>query len=239
MNDRDPLHDRYLYLSVIGFAWLGGLLLARLRATLTPAPLKWTLVAANLYVLTLAFASAAQSFIWTDDLSLFRRAIEIAPDNPNSHIDYASILMKRGRCQDAIAEFSSGIALNPSWTNLNIALCYMRMGDTQKAESTFSGILKFDPRNADAYHGIGLTRLAQNDPVTAEARFRTALQLQPAGWAYHLSLGLALKQQGKIEEARKEFEAEVHSNSNSANAQQARDELGRLPLPGPPSAIVK
>jgi tetratricopeptide (TPR) repeat protein len=74
----------------------------------------------------LADALVELDWNWTEAGSEFRRAVELDPNSPFVHFDYARYLAKRARFPEAIAEAQRGLELNP--TSLvgyhMVAYCY-------------------------------------------------------------------------------------------------------------------
>ena len=88
MNEDDFIHDRYLYMSMLGVGLLVGFAYSVIRK-------KWP--AQNLVrplavcvVAIFIFASAIQSQYWANDLRLFSRAVARAPNNEWAQLNYGS-----------------------------------------------------------------------------------------------------------------------------------------------------
>ena len=61
----------------------------------------------------------------------------------------------------------------------------------------------------------------------AEKALRTALLVRPQGKNYHLGLGMVLKQEGRLPEARKEIEAELSEDGQNAQARALLREVSK------------
>jgi tetratricopeptide (TPR) repeat protein len=129
--DRDNfLHDRYLYLTSAGLAILLALALRRLA---TP---RLNSAAVIIIALLLGGLTVAQESIWTDNVSLYRRATEAAPQRGIYRRLLADNLAMRGRCGEAIPVYEQVVASDPAnWTALsNLGQCYLLLGDIEAGE---------------------------------------------------------------------------------------------------------
>ena len=75
-------------------------------------------------------------------------------------------------------------------------------GHLDQASGYFETALAADPRNADAYVGLGRIAQAQNMPGRAIAYFREALAFDPNSRAIVAAQGEAMAQRGAVEKAR-------------------------------------
>jgi tetratricopeptide (TPR) repeat protein len=73
------------------------------------------------------------------------------------------------------------------------------------------------------YLGLASTKLKQYD--TAESALREALKREPKAPGYSFALGMAMKEQGKLQPALESFRAELASNPNDAGTQAQINEL--------------
>jgi tetratricopeptide (TPR) repeat protein len=84
-----------------------------------------------------------------------------------------------------------------------------------------------DPLFPNAYATLGFHLLAVNRDEEAEAAFRKALELDPAGAFRHEALGIALLLQGKADAALQEIEQETNEASRLTGLASAYHALGR------------
>jgi tetratricopeptide (TPR) repeat protein len=209
MNEDDFIHDRYMYMSMLGIALLAGFAYGWCR-NMWPRQKLFRPLAAALG-LALAFASAIQSQYWANDVILFSRAVNRAPQNEWAQLNYASALSARGKYSDAVPHFVRSYELKPGWRAADFAgFAYQQSGDLLQAEQWFSTALKFDPALATAWFGLGQIRLAQHQPEQAILYLRKALQIDPAGEGYHYELGSAFEQLSQNPAAIAEYQAELH-----------------------------
>jgi tetratricopeptide (TPR) repeat protein len=152
-------HDRYSYLSGLGFAVLAGaavvwVMRAGARGVLRPWLEGVVLGAVVLVVAALGAGSWRQSRVWHDSETLWRWAVSVDP--------------------------ACGLCGN----NLGHALVVAHAtsaGHVRLAEGYFRFAISRRPRQPDAYHNLGAALAMQGRYSEAEAALRTYLQLSPPG----------------------------------------------------------
>ncbi len=207
--------DRYMYLPMIGLliavAWEG----ARLR------------LAAPLIVAVCAVLSWRQIPVWSDGLTLFTHALAVTRDNFVAHDNLGVELDRRGRPEEAIAQYRETLRIKPGdrigESNLAQASFekgerLFREGKVEEALSSFAECLRYRPRNAMAHTYSGLIYLQRQQPATAMSQFRTALEIDPALARAHLGMGVALAYAGRDADARRAFEEAVRLEPGNLEA---------------------
>jgi hypothetical protein len=152
-------HDRYSYLSGLGFAVLAGaavcwVMRAGARGVLRPWLKAVVLGAMVLVVATLGAGSWRQSRVWHDSETLWRWAVSVDP-----------------AC--ALCSNNLGQAL--------ILAHPTSLGHVRLAEGYFRFAISQRPRHPEAYHNLGAALAMQGQYAEAEAALRTYLQLSPPG----------------------------------------------------------
>ncbi len=221
-------HDRYLYLSSIGFALLAAMLLGRPR---TQPPMAGRSVAATCAVLALgalyAGADATQSVQWASTTLLYTRAVQIAPNNVHALEPLAQEMLRQGRLDEAIVllERASGLVPTDWSTHFLLAHTCFTRHRFDEAEQHFRRAIEINPNSAAEHYFLGLTLLELDQTAEAEAPLRRAIALLPAGRGFHEALARVLLARGDVAGARAELQAEL---SNEPNNPSARAELERL-----------
>jgi protein O-mannosyl-transferase len=134
MTPEDFVHDRYLYVPLIGLA---------LIAAVCIGPVHWTptrIAVASTLAVILCFGSRVNVRIWRDDLSLFGRAVEVAPDNASAQNNLAETLLEANRPADAYPLIQQLIARYPQFYlgYYNRGRYYQEIGDQRSAERDFA-----------------------------------------------------------------------------------------------------
>jgi tetratricopeptide (TPR) repeat protein len=108
----------------------------------------------------------------------------------------------------------------------------LNRGDTAGAAGAFSRIIQRRPRDADAYHGLGLAASRLGRSNEAAAAITKAIQLDGRRAIYHHDLGTVLQDLGRLEPAVEAFTRAGwldRTNAEShADAAGALERLGRI-----------
>ncbi len=129
----------------------------------------------------------------TKSIQSYQKAIELKPDDPASHNNYALALAKAKKFDDAQAELKKAAELDPPNGGkyyYNLGALLVNAGQNDPASEAFKKAIELTPTYADAYYQYGVTLVGkagigangQVSPVagTAEA-FQKYLELQPNG----------------------------------------------------------
>ncbi len=130
----DIAQDRYLYLPSVGLALMAAVWLSRVEFTLP------VVIAVPALALALWAGTESNLRIWQDDISLFRRAVETAPENPIMKDNLATAYLNQGRPADALPLLRQVVAMLPIYGHgyYNLGRCYHQMGNDAEAERYFS-----------------------------------------------------------------------------------------------------
>ena len=87
--------------------------------------------------------------------------------------------VRKGRFDDAIADFTETIRLSPQDAQLfhDRGLCHALKGDYKKAIADLSEAIRLDPQFAEAHHNRGLAYMGKGEHTKAERDFAKAKQL--------------------------------------------------------------
>jgi tetratricopeptide (TPR) repeat protein len=241
-------HDRYVYLPSAGLCLLMAILAAGWmqsshvlhKDVLHPAVLGGVFVAAAVW---LAYVNLQNSGVWTDDLSLFTHAVEVAPDNIMAREYLANALLRQQRYTDALPLFQEALLRGqPTDEATNqllyvpIAICYIGLGQSDQAEGFLYRAISLDPAAHVPHFYLALIEESRGRWSEAEAHAREALRLRPAATpelsAYHGELGRILENEGNPQAALAEYRAQVREDPASAEARKHLEEIEqRAPVP--------
>lgn len=174
-NGAQAAADRYSYLATLPFALLAGSLAARLpsrsalAALLAAVPL--------LSALTLSYARH-----WRGDVSLWARAVPLAPDAYLPRSNYALALHAAGDKAAAAAQYEAAIRLEPRdvESRVNLAAIKAELGERKAAESLYREALALRPAHAPAHFNLAFLLRAEGRKKEGLAHLREALRLEPA-----------------------------------------------------------
>lgn len=132
---------------------------------------------------------------------------------------YAAALHVAGRLEEAISHYQTAIRLdtdNDTYQS-NLGVIWHNLGQFAQSEQCFKTIVSRKLDAKEALLNLALTLLAQNRNAEAEACLRNMLAQTPCPEAHH-HLGIALKLQGRLEEAKLAVEQALALNRNYADA---------------------
>ena len=202
------VHDRYSYLpsvaSSIGLAYV----LVNFRRDSLPGPR-----AAIVYLLLLAMAAATVSYAryWDDDLKLFQRAVQVAPDNPDAYngLVLAHNLVSDSAGAEQVARLWVQRMPERSVSWYALAMAQADQKNYADARVALEAALRHvETRKSAVVPLLGLAYVDQqlHDEAGAEVCYRKVVEVAPNVAAFHRYLANALTRSGKVEEAKREMD---------------------------------
>lgn len=177
--------ERYLYLPSAGF----GVLLAYLtRGALNRAfdgglrgAARPALIAAVALVVIYSAASVKRSFVWLDELSLWKDTVE---KTPASRYAQYNLGVAYGAAKDherAIAHYREAIRLDPNYVSAyyNLAWTYNATGNEAGAIENYMHVLRLEPNASAAHYNLGLIYMKNKMFDEAIAEFEGAISANP------------------------------------------------------------
>jgi tetratricopeptide (TPR) repeat protein len=158
----------------------------------------------------IALRNLAKVFSWAGKLEDAARMAALAlrelGDDAESLFILGAHALERERMQDAIAQFSRALALDPGYAraHANLAIALARSGASGLALAHYAEAIRLDPRGANAWFNRAGLRLREGDAAGAAADYRRALELDPDDGAARRELAEALRQTGQPPAARLE-----------------------------------
>ena len=221
----DFIHDRYLYLPSIGLAMLAGMALSKLD-TVKIAGKPAGIIAAVAIGIAMIAGTVVQSLPWADDIPLYVHGMKVAPINDLPRNKLAATYVARGMYEQGIRMYAFVLANDPDYWYANYKMGYAQYmtGHYEKAQQYLAKAAALNGM-PDALYYLGLcsTKLKQYD--TAESALKEALKRDPKAPGYAFALGMAMKDQGKLQPALESFRAELIANPNDPGTQAQINEL--------------
>jgi tetratricopeptide (TPR) repeat protein len=216
--------DRYLYLPSFGFCLLVALALGRLCAA--PRLARVALYAVLALTAASGVLAAREAAPWENDFLLFGHAVAVSPRNAMAKTSLASELLLRGENDRALQLLRESYAIDSyAWTtSFNLGYLYFTVGDLPQAEQFFQRAIWLDPHNRNQFLLLGLTQKRSAHFADAAVTLTKTAEIWPEAPLVHLSLGEVLEQQGRYDEARRQYEQEL----NGQGPEAARAALARL-----------
>jgi len=174
-------HDRYLYLPSIGFALLLGLLAQVIAKNSRPSKQRvWTACAGILCILYF-YGTLTQSLYWANDLVLYVRGVQLAPNNLVARTDLGAELMARGRTDLAMDEYRNVLHRDPQYwlARYNLGYAEYATNDCASAAHDLEIAAAEVPTDAESMFYLGHCRFQLGDRRTGIALMRRGIQLDP------------------------------------------------------------
>ena len=140
-------------------------------------------------------------------------------NDPVMMVAYAKALSAGGRFEQALAIVEGAIdPTAPDWNALLVKGAILdQMGKTDEARKTYALGLKIAPNQPSLYANLGLSYAMTNELVLAEATLRKAVSLPGANSQIRQNLALVIGLQGRFDEARALFAAELPPEAVESN----------------------
>ena len=159
----------------------------------------------------------------------FRAAALINPYDPMSHFNLGAYLQESGQLQDAIQQYQFAIHLTSdtgllagAYANQGSAL--RDLGQDGKARESYDEALRLNPKQFNAYLGLGHLLEKQGKPDEAISAYSRSVASRPTDEGY-FSLGRALQAANRNAEAIDAYQAGLKINPDAKEAQKALDTL--------------
>jgi Tfp pilus assembly protein PilF len=145
--------------------------------------------------------------------SELRTAIQAQPDYAEAHYTLGTVLKQQGKLQEAAASLREAIRLQPDFAGAHTTLATIlrQLGDTDGAarERLLGAQISKDKTSLQAATfdtNSGKRLLRAGDLEGAVSQFRAAINVAPDYAPAHFQLAEALRRQGQVAEAQREFQ---------------------------------
>jgi len=164
---QDLAADLRMYLPLLGFAAVAGLLLERVKPrALAPAA-----------VVALALVSIVRTQVWMTEESLWREAVERAPDKVRPKIQLARAL-PAAKALELLSQ-ARDLAPHDPAVAAELGKTLLAEGQPEAALPEFGRALALDPRDARNFNNRGVALAALGQTEAARADFEHALRIDP------------------------------------------------------------
>lgn len=166
----------------------------------------------------------------TDEAYLhFQAAAEINPLDPMSRSNLGAYLQEHGHMAEAIEKYNRVITLTSdpgllAATYANLGAAYRKLGEDEKARTSYDQALQLNPNQYNAYLGLGELLEKQSRLDDAISNYSKAVELRPTDTGF-LLLGRALERTGRRSEALAAYQAALRLSPEMPEAQHAVDAL--------------
>jgi len=192
-------HDRYSYLSGMGFALLvGGAVVAVVGAGARGAVRPWVTATAlgtvGLVVAGLGAGTWRQSRVWHDSETLWRRAVATDPSCMICQNNLGNLLLDQDRLGEAETAFRAAIAARPgsAGPRNNLGAVLLRTGRLDEAAAQFREAARLAPERIGGTLNLGLLQVMQGKYADAIPTLRQVLAQRPDRPDARAALAMAL-----------------------------------------------
>lgn len=149
------------------------------------------------------------------------------PKDVDILINFAKALSAAGRFEQALTIIERAIdPATPSWNALLVKGAILdQQGRNSDARQAYGTALKIAPQQASLHANLGLSYMMTNELDKAEAELRMAAKLPTANSQVRQNLALVVGLQGRFDESRKLFAAELPADQVEANMAYIRSML--------------
>jgi tetratricopeptide (TPR) repeat protein len=125
-------------------------------------------------------------------IDAYKKALELKPDAPEYHNNYALALAKAKKFTEAQAELTKAAQLDPTQAGkyyYNLGAVLVNTGQSEPAGEAFKKALEIDPNYADAHYQYGIYLIGKATvtdgkivaPPGTKEEFQKYLELSPTG----------------------------------------------------------
>ena len=178
------IHDRYLYMSMMGVGLLVATLVMRAwqipRLRLTRRSIA---CASALIITAMCLKTAAQNRQWLNEEGLWAWSAEHAPNSRVVRLALGALAENRRDAEGALREYEAALQINPDIIDAlnNAAFVYARSGRWQEATRKFERIVSLTPDKAIAHFNLSFAYAVLKRYAEAAREQKSALDLDPEG----------------------------------------------------------
>lgn len=211
---RQAMADRYSYLPSLGPFLLAGLastwiwrkvdLLKHWRVVARI----FVLFAAGILIIFLSVLTIRQIGVWKNSIVLWSAVIDREPERaPFAYYNRGVAFRDRGQRDRAVADYSSAIALDPTYFSAyaNRGLVLMETGQLDRAIADFTSAIALNRSLYQAYNNRGLAYKKSGQLDAALRDYDAALSLKPDYADAYINRGSVFSQKGDRDQAMQDY----------------------------------
>jgi Flp pilus assembly protein TadD len=205
-------HDRYSYLSCLGFALLVGAIPALLgracaQGRLQPSLVRCVAAVVAAWIVALGALTWDQVRVWRDTESLWLHAALVEPECSICHNNIGALRVNQGNPQPALMHFAQTVTIRPDREKAygGIGLAMIQLGRNAEAEPNLKRALAKDGADVGLLTNMGTVLIRQSKFEEAIPYLRRALVLDGANLTARVNLGTALAGSGRLDAGLQQF----------------------------------
>ncbi len=152
-------------------------------------------------------------------IAVLEAGMSVHKNDVDIRVAYAKALSAAGRFDQALNVIDSSIdPATPDWNALSVKGAVLdQSGRNQEARVLYQQALLIAPNEASLYANLGLSYAMTNELTAAETQLRRAVQMRGATSQIRQNLALVVGLQGRFDECRQLFAAELPEDQVEAN----------------------
>jgi Flp pilus assembly protein TadD len=224
----EMMAEHFLYLPSVGFFLFVAAIADRVadRPRLAPA-----LYGLGVVVLVLlALRTIWRNADWKDDLTIWSKTVETAPEAARARNNLGAAYLRRGQRARAQEQFEAAIRIKPDLAHVhaNLGKIYLDREDLARAEGELVMALRLKRDEVIPRLWLGAVYVRGGRLAEAEQQFRAALSKPPFDAYAYNNLGSLLARSGRAPEAEAAFREALRRMPDLAEARENLVRLQRL-----------
>jgi predicted TPR repeat methyltransferase len=140
---------------------------------------------------------------YDDAEKLYRRILDVFPDNADATHFLGVLAHHRGRSEEAVELIRRSIALDPGTADRynNLGNVLVECGRAAEAAEAYRNVLALQPGHADAWNNLGAALRSIGEFSESAAAYQKAIDLAPERVDAYNNMGNLLSARGQIKEA--------------------------------------
>ena len=150
---------------------------------------------------------------WGTAADLFRRGLELDPDNPALRHRLGTALFVMGDAEGALAEFERVLRESPNFPAVHYSVGLLQQGEGRHREAIerFESALRYQPNDNEVRVRLAVSLRRAGDPAAALEQYRTVLRMDPDVADARFGAAMALVQLRRYREARDRLDAGIEA----------------------------
>jgi tetratricopeptide (TPR) repeat protein len=195
--------ERYLYMPVMGFSGVIGILVQ--KCTLKK---NFAAICLGIIIITFSVASVHRNGIWRDESTLWHSTVSREPGSTRAHHNLGVVYSSQGFYDYAESEYKKTLEINSrdAESHYNMGNIYEKRGMLDAAIKEYQEALRYNPFHANACNNLGGIYKNKHLFESAVELYKKAIQYNPFNPYYYSNLGLAYHENKLYQEAITEFQ---------------------------------
>jgi tetratricopeptide (TPR) repeat protein len=171
--------------------------------------------------------TAWQLHFWRDNVTLFRRALEVSPNNYVAANCLGKAYEKIGDPAHALVLYRASVEVEPRYpqSQFNLAMSLFDYGDTAQGLQHLQAAAALEPRNPDIQYDLGIYFAQHASWLDARQCFSNSVALRPRFAPAHGSYASALANLGEFAQAAAQWREALRLQPDNAAAKKNLERL--------------